>query len=132
MLRGRDAALEPRTTAWARCGRTNRRSPLPCAIAAASVAGGLSVLAALGGAVVDAGRRIAGDGLVATVGTIGEGHAMALAHQRAHGLPGEPGLQVDLATIAHRRGSAGRLGRTLVLDARCVAGLLQVHAEVHQ
>src|SRR5690606_39833774 len=38
---------------------------------AASEAGRLSVLAALGGAVVDAGRRIAGDGLVATVGTIG-------------------------------------------------------------
>src|SRR5690606_14350147 len=100
--------------------------------ARASVARGLAILAALRSAVIHAGLRIAGDGLVAAIGTVGEGHAMALAHQRADGLPGESGLEVDLAAIAHRRAGAGGFGRALVLDARRVAGLLQVHAEVDQ
>src|SRR5690606_8597399 len=99
--------------------------------ARASVARRLPVLARFAGAGPTA-VRVAHDRLVAAVGAVGEAHAVALAHQFAHGFVGEAGLQFDPPAVGHRRGLPRRLGGAVVLDARRVTGLLQVHAEVDQ
>ena len=96
----------------------------------ASVARRLAVLAAFRGTVVHATFRITRDRLVAAIRAIGKDHAMALAHQRAHGLVREAGLEVHFTAVGHRGVLASGLGGPVVLDARRVTGLLQVHAEV--
>src|SRR5690606_10928292 len=79
----------------------------------------LSILARFAGA-RPAAVRVGLDRLVAAVGAVGEAHAVALAHQRAHGLVGEAGFQFDAAAVGHGHGLPGRLGGAVVLDARRV------------
>jgi hypothetical protein len=52
--------------------------------------------------------------------------------QGPHGLLGESGLEVDLAAVGHLHDLPRGLGRAVVVHARRVAGLLQVHAEIDE
>src|SRR5690606_41193112 len=93
-----------------------RRSVADAPPPARSVAGRVAVLARFAGAGPTA-VRVAHDRLVAAVGAVGEAHAVALAHQFAHGFVGEAGLQFDPPPVGHRRGLPRRLGGAVVLDA---------------
>src|SRR5262245_1156583 len=94
------------------------------------VARRVSVLARLRGPVIDARGRIATDALVAPEVALAVGEAVPAPLELLDGLHGETGLEREGPAVLHAL--AGGLGRALVQDARRVARLLGVQAEVDQ
>src|SRR5689334_14845722 len=97
-----------------------------------SVTRGLSVFTPFGRSDVRVVLGIPLDRLIAAVGTDRKTHVVAFHHQAAHRFVWETRLEIDPAAPGHRLGLTFGRGRTFVLDARRVAGFLQVHAEIDQ